>query len=438
MKVAFKTFGCRANQVDTDILTFEAEKMGFEVVPVDEIADAYLINSCTVTLNAEKDARVSLSRLKRQNPHAVLAVIGCYGQTGKKELLEWGVDVVWGTANKTDVLQVIHHTWKEKQDNLTQENPSHDEPRSDYVKEATGFLSSTFLGSRYARANIKIQDGCNFKCSFCIIPTARGRSRSLPQDVVVRQIEDAYESGFKEVILTGIHLAHYGWDCGTDLMTLLNSLLEKTNGPRIRLSTLDPFEIPDEMVEQLDHPRFCPHFHIALQSGSDAILRRMKRIYQAKSFERVTEKIRHRRQDAFIGVDIIVGFPAETDREFDETLKCLTETPWTKLHVFPYSLRPGTVASTMEGRVPASVTRERSMALRNLSESRYINFLQSQIGTLHDVLLETASEEENHTLWKGHTENYIPVSFFDTAKAREIRTVRLTEVNEDRMRGILA
>lgn len=421
MRIAFKTFGCKANSLDTDALHLEALRRGHEIVAEKEPADAYVINSCTVTAAADRDARSQVLRYKRKNPLALVGVVGCYAQVAKEELLAISqVDFVVGTAGKTSILD--HFEAAARQESIAR----------DQVQPSTGFLPVGFPGSRYARAVIKVQDGCNFSCSFCIIPQARGRSRSLPEDTVLRQIEDAATEGFREVVLTGIHLAHYGWDRGTDLMNLLRRVLAGA-GPRVRVSTLDPFEIPDELVDWLGRePRLCPHLHIAIQSGSDRVLAGMRRVYKAAEFTEVTAKIERRHPDTFVGVDVIVGFPGETDEEFEATVRCLESSYWTKLHVFPFSARKNTRAWDLPHGVPPAAITERSARLRELSTHRYQTFLSRQVGKERDVLLERPSAK-HAGLWLGHTENYVPtLSHADTAGTREIVRSSVVEISGDR------
>lgn len=394
MKIAFKTFGCKANSVDTDVLYGEARRRGHEIVSDESAAEAYIINSCTVTDHADRDARVAALRYKRQHPEAKVAVVGCYAQVAKEELLALPqVDYVIGTAEKMRVLDLLAR-------------PEVSDFR-DQVQPATGFLPETFRGSRYARANIKIQDGCNFSCSFCIIPQARGRSRSLPIEVIERQVQEAEAQGFAEVILTGIHLAHYGWDLNTDLVALLRRLLASSRGPRIRLSTLDPFEIPEPLLEWLaGEPRLCPHFHIALQSGNDRVLKGMRRIYRAQEFVDITRRIGSIQPDTFIGVDVIVGFPGEDAPAFQDTVQVLEDSFWSKLHVFPYSVRRGTRAETLPQPVESAEKTRRSVVLRELSAQRLQRFLSSQVGKTKQVILERPVEARPGW-WTAHSENYL-------------------------------
>lgn len=432
MKIAFKTFGCKANSVDTDYLVAEAGRRGWEIVPEEAVADAYVINSCTVTHAADRDARSQVLRYKRRNPDAMVALVGCYAQVAAKEILDVAqVDVVVGTANKAKVLD--HFEEKKRADEAKQ--AAFDRMR---VEQPKGYLPELFAGSRNARAPIKIQDGCNFKCAFCIIPDARGRSRSLPLEVVLRQIDDAWAQGYREVVLTGIHLAHYGWDLGTDLMTLLKAALARPEGPRLRLSTLDPFEIPDELVAMMGkEPRLCPHFHIAIQSGSDRVLAKMRRIYKASEFETVAEKIFRQCADTFIGLDVIVGFPGETDKEFGETLRQLERTFWAKAHVFPFSAREGTVAAAMgDQAVAAGAITERSSVLRKLSDEKMAAFHQSQIGKSRELVLERPATGAPGW-WVGHTDNYVATVVPAEADfvTKEVRTVTLRSVKGERMVG---
>lgn len=423
MRVAFKTFGCKANSVDTDSLFFEARKRGIEVVQDDEVADAYVINSCTVTSAADRDARYQALRYKRLNPSALIGVVGCYAQVAKEELLaESHIDFVVGTADKQRILDCFLESWK------------NEIVARDQVMPANGFLTESFPGSRNARPSIKIQDGCNFACSFCIIPKARGRSRSLPIETVLKQIDEADAQGFQEVTLTGIHIAHYGWDLGTNLQELLERIFAKATGPRIRVSTLDPFEIPDSLIEMVGRePRLCPHFHIALQSGSDRVLEGMRRIYKAEEFVTVTHKIGRQAPQTFIGVDVIVGFPGEDEAEFLETVDCLERSFWTKLHVFPFSVRKETRAEKMAGKVKDCDITRRSAVLRAMSDRRHEAFLQTHVGRECDVLVEKTNEKYPG-LWMGHTENYLPT--FSKAPLRlskEIVRSRITGTSKGRL-----
>lgn len=427
MRIAFKTFGCRANTNDTDALLLEANRRGFSIVDESEAADAYVINTCTVTENADRDARRQAYKFKRQNQGALIAMVGCYAQVAASEIEKLPeVDLVLGTANKFKVLEAFESVLQGKQ---VQKN---------LVESATGFLPEHFPGSRNARANIKIQDGCNYKCAFCIIPTARGRSRSLPPEIVSRQVDEASAQGFQEVVLTGIHLAHYGWDQNTDLLTLVKTLVQKPKGPRVRISTLDPFEIPHELIEIVgQEEKLCPHFHIAIQSGSDKVLKDMRRLYEAKEFTDVSKKIESQYKDTFIGVDVIVGFPGEGKKEFEETVQVLKNSFWSKLHVFSYSEREGTLAATLEEKVAPKEIAERSEILRILSEERHTQFLLAQIGKNRSVLFERRSKKDPG-IWLGHSENYIPVSYrSDEELEKTLRTLTITSANSSSAVGMI-
>jgi threonylcarbamoyladenosine tRNA methylthiotransferase MtaB len=417
MRIAFKTFGCRANSNDTDALYLEAIRRGFIPVSETDPADAYVINTCTVTENADRDARHQANRFKRQNQGGLVALVGCYAQVGREELLKLPeVDFLVGTANKFKTLDYFEEAFRTGK------------IEKDQVELAKGFLPEYFPGSRNARATIKIQDGCNYKCSFCIIPEARGRSRSLPLETVLKQVESAHAQGFQEIVLTGIHLAHYGWDQNTDLAKLLQSIFQIKNGPRVRVSTLDPFEIPDNLIALLkDESRLCPHFHIALQSGNDEVLRKMRRLYKAHEFSDVTAKLKEAQPDTFIGVDVIVGFPGEGEKEFEDTVKLLENSCWTKLHVFSFSARRGTVAADLKPEVPETIIAERSKILRSLSDRRYEEFLKSQIGKEKAVIFEKLSKG-CQDVWQGHTENYIPTLTVSTeAHSKMLKSLKLVK-----------
>ncbi len=413
MKIAFKNFGCKANSLEADALFLEARRRGHEIVDENKSADAYVINSCTVTAHADRDARWEATRYKRKNPLARIGVIGCYAQVGKEELLALPeIDYVVGTANKFRILDLI------------EESPD----TRDQVEAPLGFLPKDFPGSRHARANVKIQDGCNFNCSFCIIPQARGRSRSLSIETILKQIDQAEKEGFEEVGLTGIHIAHYGWDLGTDLMALLRAIFAKKTGPRIRVSTLDPFEVPDELIEWLGkEKRLCPHFHIAIQSGSDTVLQGMRRIYKASEFVEVTKKIEAQYADTFIGVDVIVGFPGETREEFSKTVQLLEQSFWTKLHVFPFSVRKGTRAETLIEKVDGKEISLRAELLRRMSDERYEKFLRSQIGKSVEPILERPARKFPGA-WLGHTENYLPVIAHVEGQSKKKISARIVEI----------
>jgi len=423
MRIAFKTFGCRANSNDTDSLYLEAIRRGFTPVTETEAADAYVINTCTVTENADRDARHQAHRFKRQNQGALVALIGCYAQVAKNELVQLPeVDFLVGTANKFKTLDYFEEAFRGGK------------IEKDQVDLAKGFLPEFFPGSRNARATIKIQDGCNYKCSFCIIPEARGRSRSLPLETVLNQVKRAHDEGFREIVLTGIHLAHYGWDQGTDLASLLSEIFKIPEGPRVRVSTLDPFEIPENLLNLLkNEKRLCPHFHIALQSGNDEVLKKMRRLYLAREFQEITEKIHAINPDTFIGVDVIVGFPGEGEREFQDTVELLESSPWTKLHVFSFSARRGTVAASLSPVVPPGEIQARSKALRLLSEKRLESFLTSQKGKIKEVIFEKPLKEDNR-VWQGHTENYIStLTLAPEAEAKTKSDLRLSRIEKEKI-----
>ena len=427
MRLGVMTFGCKANFSDTDHVSAFAETLGFQVVAPDTVADAYLLNSCSVTENAQRDIGRCVRKAKRLNPNAVIGVMGCFGQVAAEKVRAIsGVDCVAGTSYRHELVAELK-TRLSHQSTLPALVPT---PTALPLPKPIGYFGEKFYGSQHARPTIKIQDGCNFKCTFCQIPFARGRSRSMPMDHVVQQVHQAEDLGYAEVILTGIHLAHYGWDLGTDLVSLVQHVLNSTQAIRLRLSTLDPFEISDELLQVFRaEKRLCPHLHIALQSGSQRILSAMRRFYGPEDFVRSTQQLVATRPGFFIGVDVIVGFPGETAEDFQETVTCLEASPWAKLHVFSFSSRPNTVAAALPNPVSSQKKAERSKYLRGLSDNRYRKFLQTQAGKRLEIVLESPLADSNS--WMGHSENYLPVEVgalppsAKSVRARQLVPVRV-------------
>ncbi len=399
MKVAFKTFGCKTNISETEMLIAESKKLGIEVLSPECPADVYVINSCAVTYSAERDTRREIQRLKRINPNAKIAVIGCFSELFKDEFFKLDdVDFIAGTRNKFSVLSFLTGNFIHSMNDR--------------------IFCDTFSGSEHSRAFIKIQDGCNFKCSYCVVNVARGKSKSLNPEKVLKMIYEAYELGFNEVVLSGIHIGQYGLDIGFSLDLLLKKIFLESKGPRIRLTTLNPLEISDYMISLLnEEERFCPHFHIGLQSGSDKVLEKMGRTYKRAKFINISEKIFKKYPDTFIGLDIIAGFPGEENKDHEDTLTLLKDFYWTKLHVFSYSKRRNTTAAQMSGHVSDSIKTSRVRELKTISNERYNRFIESQIGKTLTVLVERVDNRQCST---GHTENYVPVLIKEKCVSRQL------------------
>lgn len=397
-RVSFVTLGCKVNQYDSAAILNTLPKGEYREVSFPEEADVYVINTCTVTQKADAEARNYISRAKRINPDGVVIVTGCYAQVSPREIEKvGGVDYILGNPDKFSLLEVIRDGRPQAQPKIIVSDifklREFDSPEIKNFPERT-------------RAFLKVQDGCNYRCTFCIIPYARGRSRTLPVIEVLRRMEILSQSGYKEVVLTGIHLASYGRDIGTSLLKLLQEIDRAGIIKRVRLSSLDPADITDEIIHFVaDSKTICPQFHIALQSGDGGVLRRMRRRYTPERFLRCTNLIRERMPDAGIGTDIMVGFPGETDREFENSFNLVKESALTYFHVFPYSRRKGTPADTMPDQVDPKVMKERSRLLRELGSKKKEEFYRRFVGRKFPVLVERGS--------RGTTPNYMSVCILD-------------------------
>ena len=395
--ISVVTLGCKVNQYDTAVILNRLPKSKYKRVPFSEKADVYVIDTCTVTNKADAEARNYIYRAKRANPDGVVVVTGCYAQVSAEELKEvQGVDYVIGNSHKfSSLVKVIR------------EGETQDEPKvliSDIFKEKRKSFETPdiehFPGR--TRAFLKVQDGCNYACTFCIIPRARGRSRSLSIDEILIRMEKLAEAGYREIVLTGVHIASYGRDIGTDFFELLRNIENEKIVNRVRLTSLDPADFDENLIEFVaDAQTICPQFHVALQSGDRDVLKRMRRRYGPERFLDLTGLIRKKIPDAAIGSDIMVGFPGETDGEFQNTCKVAEESPLTYFHVFPYSKRKTTPAEAMPGQVHPETIKKRSKILRELGSKKKIEFYKSFIGRKLPVLVENRS--------KGTTPNYISV-----------------------------
>ncbi|MDD4356388.1 MAG: tRNA (N(6)-L-threonylcarbamoyladenosine(37)-C(2))-methylthiotransferase MtaB, partial [Smithellaceae bacterium] len=352
MTVGLTTLGCKVNQCDSAAIACELQSAGHVLVPFSSVADAYIINTCTVTSFADFQARQLIRRAKRANPLARIVVTGCYAQTQPQTLTAIdGVALVVGNDNKHRIVELLNH-------------PGEDFPQ---IIASDIFLQKRFISTPFSpwtgrtRAFFKIQDGCNAFCSYCIVPFARGASRSLPFQDVLQGANNFISQNYREVVLTGIHLGHYGHDLRpkTDLVRMLECLLSQNPETRFRLSSIEPNEISEDLICLFNrYPNLCPHLHIPLQSGDDSILKMMKRNYDAASYRNRVERVVQAMKDIAIGIDVMVGFPGEGEKEFLNTLHLLEELPATYLHVFPYSERPGTAALAIQPRVDEKTKKE--------------------------------------------------------------------------------
>lgn len=399
--ISVVTLGCKVNQYDTAAILNRLPKSKYARVPFPEKADVYVIDTCTVTHKADAEARHCIHRARRANPDGVVIVTGCYAQVSPDELKEIkDVDYVIGNSHKfSELLKVIR------------EGETQSEPKlfiSDIFREKKKSFETPgieFFPGR-TRAFLKVQDGCNYACTFCIIPRARGRSRSLPVVDILNRMEKLADAGYKEIVLTGVHIASYGRDIGSSFFELLKSIENEKIVNRVRLTSLDPADAGEDLIEFIASAEtICPQFHIALQSGDGDVLRRMRRRYAPERFLTLTNLIRERIPDAAIGSDIMVGFPGETEEEFQSTYDIAEESPLTYFHVFPYSKRRSTPAASMAGQVHPDKIKARSALLRELGSKKKAAFYRSFIGRTFPILVEKGG--------KGTTPNYIPVRLPD-------------------------
>ena len=410
--VAVATLGCKVNQCESASFKSGFEEQGLTVSPFNKPADIYVINTCTVTAKAAAQSRQLIRRAQRTNPQAKVVVTGCYAQIDPQKIreIETSPISIVGNGNKHQLLDIV----------LSDKNAEKYFDDIALQKEISLLPVKRFPGR--TRAFLKIQDGCNNFCSYCIVPYARGRSRSLALDKVLDQALGYANEGHKEIVITGIHVGHYGLDLEPPLhlFHLLRKLSALTPEVRYRLSSLEPSEINRDILEFMaEENNFMGHLHIPLQSGSDTILKKMNRRYSVEQF---TEKVINCKEmvpEAAIGVDVVVGFPGETEEDFLKTYELLANLPITYFHVFPYSKRPGTPAAKMENQVLAKIKDERVAVLRKLDHKKRSAFYGSRIGKVHQVLVE--SEKSAAGLAKGFTDNYIPVHF--EAKPEHINRV---------------
>lgn len=394
--VAFCTLGCKVNQYETNAMMQKMIEAGYEVVDFETKADIYIINTCTVTNMADKKSRQMLRRVKEINPEAIFVAVGCYAQVAKEKLEQIPeIDLILGINEKNDIVKYVEQASK----NIYVSDVLHQ-------TEFLDFGDVTY--TEKTRAVIKVQDGCNQFCSYCIIPYARGRIRSRKPESVIKEITDVAKEGIKEVVITGIHIASYGKDFNTEyrLIDLLEEIQKVDGIQRIRLGSLEPTLITEEFVTRLKKlSKICDHFHLSLQSGCDETLKRMNRKYTTDQFRHVVELLRNAYPEVHLTTDVIVGFPGETEEEFNKTYEFLKEIKFYKMHVFKYSPRSGTVAAKMPNQIDGNIKEERSNKLIELSDENEKEYNQKYIGKEVEVLLE---EREGEYL-KGHTTNYMVV-----------------------------
>lgn len=401
-KVAFHTLGCKVNQYETQAMGELFEKAQYQVVPDTEVADVYVINTCTVTNVGDKKSRQFIRRAKKMNPEAIVVVVGCYAQTAPQEVMEIeGVNLVMGTNDRHLVVDYVEKIRPHEKVNAVDDIMQ--------VKEFEALSVQEIKGK--TRAFLKIQEGCNRYCTYCIIPYARGPIRSRDHQEVIDEVQRLVENGFQEVVLTGIHVASYGKDLNQK--DALIQLLKAVNGVeglrRLRLSSLEPTLLSEDFLKELVKlEKICPHFHLSLQSGCDKILKKMNRTYTTGMYRSIVERIRSYYPEIALTTDIIVGFPGETDTDFQETMAFVEEIAFSELHVFKFSPRKGTPAAAFPDQVDGVTKHKRSEQLIALGDQLKARYQTAFLGRRMDVLLETMAKEVPGHL-EGHTDNYLKV-----------------------------
>ena len=429
-KVAFYTLGCKVNQYETEAMLELFEKEGYEKAETEDYADVYVINTCTVTHMSDRKSRQYIRRMKKKNPDAIIAVVGCYSQVSPEEILSIDeVNLVMGTNDRKKIVEEVKKI-----------DASRKVSTVDDIMKVKAFEEIEINKTNgKTRAFMKIQDGCDRYCSYCIIPYARGRVRSRDLESIVKEVENLASNGYKEVVLTGIHVASYGKDTKDSDIKLLD-VIKQINDiegiERIRLSSVEPILFTDEFVEAVSTmDKVCPHYHLSLQSGCDETLKRMKRRYTTEEYKAIVDRLRAAIPNVSITTDVIVGFPGETNEEFDKTYEFLKDIELTHMHVFKYSPRKGTPAATMENQVDPSTKHDRSEKLLQLNEENFNKFGQKMLDKEFNVLFE---QKVGDNKYEGLTENYVKVIVeSDNEISEQILKVKIKDVKNEFLEGIL-
>ena len=425
MRIALYTLGCKVNQYETQAMEQELTAQGHELVAFEEPADAYIINTCSVTAVSDKKSRQMIRRAKKMNPHAIVAACGCYAQTHTDEVAALGIDLVGGTGQRMEFLRQLLAAAEEKRQRVLVDDALR--RREFEVLPAGGQMSRT-------RAMLKVEDGCRNFCSYCIIPFARGPVRSLPVAEAVRQTEQLAAEGYREVVITGIEISSWGQDMAGEqsLIDLLEAVSEAAGDMRLRLGSLEPRTITEDFCRRAARLKnLCPHFHLSLQSGCDETLRRMNRRYDAARYLESVALLRAYFSGVAVTTDLITGFPGETEEEFEKTLAFLRRCAFAQIHVFPYSIRPGTRAAAME-QVPKSVKEARAARAGQVAAELHEKYLRSCVGQIFPVLFEQAGEDG---CFVGHAPNYMEVAAAGENLHNCLRSVRITGVDGSVLKG---
>ena len=429
MKIAFYTLGCKVNQYETQALEQLVTQRGHSLVPFEEAADAYVINTCTVTAVSDKKSRQVIRRARKAAPDAVIAVCGCYPQTHPDDVEKLGVDLISGTGDRTGFVDLLEREWSDRQPITALDDA--------FQRRTFEPLPAGGLEGR-TRAMLKMEDGCVNFCSYCIIPYARGRVRSLPLADCVRQARELEAAGYREIVLTGIEISSWGQDLEgkPELIEAIEAICQGLSpDTRVRLGSLEPRTItPDFCRRAAALPNLCPHFHLSMQSGCDTVLARMNRKYDSNRYYESVKFLHEVYDRPAITTDLIVGFPGETEEEFQQTLDFIQKCAFSAMHIFPYSKRPGTPAAKLPGQVLNAVKEERAHRAAQIARTMQDAYLDSWVGETVPVLFE----EEREGLWRGHTTRYCEVTVQSPQPLHnQLRQVRLTGRDGGALQGVL-
>ncbi len=427
-RIALHTLGCKLNYAETAAIGKQFTCNGYTVVSINDNADVVIINSCSVTASADRECRQLVRRALRHSPNAFVAVVGCYAQLQAEQLAAiQGVDLVLGSQDKLSLFNIINNGKKK----------THADILVSCIDEKNEFEAASSAGfEERTRAFLKVQDGCDYSCTYCTVPLARGKSRSAAIPEIIRQAREAVELGYKEVVLTGVNVGDYGKSNGTNLLMLLKQLATVDGLTRIRISSIEPNLLTDELLDfWFAEEKLCNHWHIPLQSGSDIVLRLMRRRYLTELYTNRIERINSHISDAGIGADVIVGFSGESDELFEETYEYLLNLPVTYFHVFSYSERPNTPASEFSQKIDPYIKAERSKRLHNLSDQKRCDYYHSFIGKTVSVLFESVNSDGSVS---GLTEAYIRVDVkSDSNLTNNILDVTIQEASAEKCIGII-
>jgi len=428
-KFYIHTMGCKSNQFESSIIKENLTNNGFFEVKNIEDADIYILNSCTVTHKSDSEAMYLLRNARHKNPHAINILTGCVAQIEKEKLLQNDfIDLVIGNDEKLNLYEILKQ-FQNKNKQCVAGN----------IMEMTDFHKAVLEDTTKTRASLKIQDGCNNRCSYCIIPFARGKSRSADTDFIIEQINNFSSHGFKEVVFTGIHIGQWGKDIGLELIDLLKEVENNTTIPRYRLGSLNPLEITDEILEFLSKSeKFCPHFHLSLQSACNKTLRSMNRFYKVEDYLAQIDKINEIFDKPFLGSDIITGFAGESDEDFEITRSNLEKSGLTQIHTFPYSKRQGTVGAASPHQVDEKTKELRADIVKKISAKKLEEFIQKNIDSEHEILIEKHPDKKTGLL-KGVTRNYLTVITDSTDEKlfNTLQTVKISNYKDGKIHGNL-